>query len=40
MRKGVKVRKKHCKTPKEKDDWSFRYNILEEEDVVCPINVV
>lgn len=34
------AKKKHCKTPKEIDDWSFRYNILEEEDFVCPINGV
>jgi serine/threonine protein kinase len=35
-----RAKEKHCKTPKEIDDWSFRYNILEEEDFVCPINGV
>lgn len=34
------AKKRHCNTPKEIDDWSFRYNILEEEDFVCPINSV
>jgi hypothetical protein len=34
------AKKRHCKTPKEIDDWSFRYNILEEEDFVCPTNGV
>lgn len=34
------AKEKHCKTPKEIDDWSFRYNILGEEDIVCPINSV
>ena len=30
------AKENHCKTPKEIDDWSFRYNILGEEDIVCP----
>jgi serine/threonine protein kinase len=29
------AKKRHCKTPKEIDDWSFNYNILEKNDSVC-----
>ena len=36
----VSAKKRHCNKPKEIDDWSFRYNILEERDFVCPINGV
>ena len=36
----VSAKKRHCNKPKEIDDWSFRYNILEEKDFVCPINGV
>ena len=32
------AKEKFCKTPKEIDDWSFRYNILGEEDLVCNKN--
>jgi len=34
------AKKRHCNKPKEIDDWSFRYNILEEKDFVCTINGV
>ena len=29
------AKKRHCKTPKDIDDWSFNYNILEKTDSVC-----
>jgi serine/threonine protein kinase len=29
------AKKRHCNTPKEIDDWSFRYNILNEEELSC-----
>jgi len=29
------AKKEHCKTPKEIDDWSFRYNILNEGEFSC-----
>ena len=27
--------KHNCETPKQKDDWSFEYNILENKSIIC-----
>ena len=27
--------KHNCETPKQKDDWSFEYNILENPSIIC-----